>query len=406
MKIEICEQMVQSWLQHIKKCQVVQTNWMISPLRMPKDHSALPYVEWFMKDIAQKLNDIIDAETKAAFLLNCAHEMTENQEPSERAEVSSTALAEEMMSCFMALNQKERAAMANIFGKSKPHQFITQCEIDVMGVKLYDAESASDQIGVEKIYLIDSAFHKGTLGYGDVVARVLKKIIRACVVSELVFGTGYAVEVAFATPDCAPGYTQKIADLVDVFRDLLKKHYSPKYDNIEIKLYFNDVFAEEIYYPLREKIDELNNDNDLFMRSLNLANVTEEKLPNPKKATTSTGRKSKSPTLTPVSLGSAGARSGTASSSFSDDQQYAAAAYYLRHEDATLGKVQVNALGIPENQGNGSPAKNVLNHLGIDTGRSSSHKGMLLTIAIDDAIANSTDTTFKRTLEEIKIRGL
>ena len=34
MKIEICEQMVQSWLQHYKQCEIVQTNWKISPLRL------------------------------------------------------------------------------------------------------------------------------------------------------------------------------------------------------------------------------------------------------------------------------------------------------------------------------------------------------------------------------------
>ena len=33
MKIEICEQMVQSWLVNCKKCQIAQTNWSISPLK-------------------------------------------------------------------------------------------------------------------------------------------------------------------------------------------------------------------------------------------------------------------------------------------------------------------------------------------------------------------------------------
>ena len=34
MKIEICEQMVQSWLQNYKQCEIVQTNWKVSPLRL------------------------------------------------------------------------------------------------------------------------------------------------------------------------------------------------------------------------------------------------------------------------------------------------------------------------------------------------------------------------------------
>ena len=406
MKIEICEQMVQSWLQHIKNCQVVQTNWMISPLRMPKNHPALPYVEWFMKDIAQKLNDAIDAETRAAFAVECAHEMAESrvQEHADETEMSSIALAEEMMSCFMALNKKERAAMVDIFGKSTPHQFVTQCEIDVMGVKLYDEENHPERVGVEKIYLIDSAFHKGTLGYGNVVARVLKKIIRACLVSQLVFGTHYAVEVAFATPDCSPGYARKIADLVVILRDLLKKHYSPQYDNIEIKLYFNDVFAKEIYHPLREKIDELNNDNDLFMRSMNLAKVAEEKLPESEKVTTSTGKKSRS---TKKHSGGKSGSSGTTKGAsgrrrYTDEDKYAEAAYYLC-KGAKLTEVEEVCLGV---NNSGSTAKDHLNKLGIDTSDSSPHKGMLSDISIDDAIADPANAEIKKTLVEIKARGL
>ena len=107
MKIEICEQMVQSWLQHIKKCQVVQTNWMISPLRMPKNHPSLPYVKWFMEDIAKKLNDAIDAETRASFALSNACDIVENhtQDCSEELEGSSVELLDRMMSSFMALNK-------------------------------------------------------------------------------------------------------------------------------------------------------------------------------------------------------------------------------------------------------------------------------------------------------------
>lgn len=99
--------------------------------------------------------------------------------------------------------------------------------------------------------------------------------------------------------------------------------------------------------------------------------------------------------------------SGTASSGFSDDQKFAAAAYYLLHKDASLGKVQTNALGIPPKQGNGNPARNVLQQLGIkDTSRNSSIKGLLLTVDIDDAIINAADATLKHTLEEIRARGL
>ena len=36
MKIEICEQMLQSWLLNCKLCEISQVNWKISPLYMKK----------------------------------------------------------------------------------------------------------------------------------------------------------------------------------------------------------------------------------------------------------------------------------------------------------------------------------------------------------------------------------
>ena len=89
---------------------------------------------------------------------------------------------------------------------------------------------------------------------------------------------------------------------------------------------------------------------------------------------------------------------------FTEDEQYAAASYYLRDPEATLGKVQAKALGISEDKGNGSYAKKVLNDLGIDTSRQSIHKGLLKNTDIQTAIDTATGT-FKTTLEEIKRRG-
>lgn len=400
MKIEMCEQMVQSWLQHIKGCQVVQTNWMISPLMDISSH--LSYVDWFMKDISGKLNAKIDEETLAAMAMidevDVSTEITDYHNVDSNNDVSELApfaAYQNMLDFFATLNKKEKAAMENIFGKSTAHQFVTQCEIDVVGIKLYDNETSQSPYGVERIYLADSAFHKGSLGYGDAAARVLKKIIRAIPVSEIVFGNQIPIEIAFATPNCGKGLHAKIKDLVSILEDILKKHYAPRYDNIEIKLYFNKDFAQQIYIPLKDHIDELNNDNDLFMRALNLAKIAEEKLSPPKKFKTGkTAGTATPPTSTRSVTGG-----------FSDAQRYAAAAYYLRNDDATLGKVQVSALGIPANQGNGTPVKNILNSLGIDTGRNSPHKGLLNRSSIDDAIAKASGT-FKTTLEDIKKRGL
>ena len=293
MKIEICEQMVQSWLQHIEKCQVVQTNWMISPLRNVTDVEII-HIDAYMKDIAQELNSMVDEELKAAIALRNEIEFSENasmaslESECEESDISELAMCQNMMDCFAVLNKKERNAIQNIFGKSTPEQFVRQCEIDVVGIKLPQDNYLRDFCQVEKIYLVDSAFHKGTLGYKDAAARVLKKIIRAIIVAELVFGTRVPIEIAFATPNCTPGLNTKINDLKSLLEKTLTKLYGNKYEKMEIKLYFNDVFATKIYHPLREEIDKLNNDNDLFMRSMNLAKVAEEKIAGTKKKVTST----------------------------------------------------------------------------------------------------------------------
>ena len=325
MKIEICEQMVQSWLQHIKGCQVVQTNWMLSPLY--DFSSKISYVDWFMKDITKRLNDAIDEYTKESIMfsneLEAAEAVAEMNSFENCSDESMDFLPySNLLNHFATLTNKEQKAMENIFGQSTAHQFVVQCEVDVVGIKFYNEEGNQDKHGIERIYLVDSAFHKGTLGYGNAVARVLKKLIRASLVSEIVFGNKYPIEIAFATPDCSPGLYNKIQDITNILSDILKKYYSPIFCNIEIKLYFNETFSDEIYLPLKENIDVLNNDNDLFMRSLNLAKAAEMRISKSSKktsaSTTSTG--AMGPTLsTPAMVAGA--------SSWSDFEAYAPAGY-------------------------------------------------------------------------------
>ena len=62
MKIEICEQMVQSWLLNCKLCEIVQTNWSISPLR-DFTVSEIDEVKMLMEEIQDKLNQHLKNET-------------------------------------------------------------------------------------------------------------------------------------------------------------------------------------------------------------------------------------------------------------------------------------------------------------------------------------------------------
>ena len=77
-------------------------------------------------------------------------------------------------------------------------------------------------------------------------------------------------------------------------------------------------------------------------------------------------------------------------------------AYYLRHDE---GLVQVEENFLHLTGRNGATAKYILNMLGVDTSKKSTHKGLLLIHNLDDEIKKSTGV-FKITLEEIKKRGL
>lgn len=248
MKIEICEQMVQSWLQNYKQCEIVQTNWKVSPLRLRGITDAdIAELEAFMKEFNNQLEESLKPETQAAL----QDEVTEGLE-------DGAPVREE---------RANRNIKLNIFKKSTARQFVRQCEIDVVGCKL-------DNGITERIYLVDTAFHKTGLGYHDPVATVVKKIVRALVVSVLIFGESVPVTVAFVSPKCGPTLQPEIEKVVDGLRKILAIH--SRYANIEIELYFNEKFTTDIYLPLINEIDELNDDNDLFMRAMNLARIAEE----------------------------------------------------------------------------------------------------------------------------------
>ena len=74
MKIEICEQMVQSWLQNYKQCEIVQTNWKVSPLRLRSITDAdIVELEAFMKAIGHPTEPgelgLTDKQWQEAFLM-------------------------------------------------------------------------------------------------------------------------------------------------------------------------------------------------------------------------------------------------------------------------------------------------------------------------------------------------
>ncbi len=394
MKIEICEQMVQSWLINCKNCQVAQTNWSISPL---KD------IDAFKADIEAYIDHFVDAlksgvakgeiapdviATTSDEVNEVYHKMLEGGEA-----ISFTSFFEMFVSDQNEKNKKEKSVdFSNISilgkaGKAKAVQFIKQTEIDILGVEL-------DNGAAKNIYLVDTAYHKDGLNYGDTVSVVTKKIIRAVLVSDIIFGTDVPVHIVFASPECKPGPQFKIQAVKNFLDPYIKNRPTLKGKNSKIcvELYINADFSTEIYLPLRNEIDMLYGGNDLFMRALNLAKISEcnlscapTKVPSP----TSSGS-----TSTPMQ--------GTGRRTYTEDEMYREAAYYLKN-NVGLPEVEKVVLGC---NNNGSTAKGHLNALGVDTSRGSNHKGLLSHTDIDDEIARTTDAVFRNTLEEIKKREL
>ena len=235
MKIEICEQMVQSWLYNCELCEIVQTNWTVSPLR-PIDSAVIKDVEKMMKEIQDKLNEALSDEAKTLL-----QSMVDEDYAAAALDEASDEIADEPPK-----KTTRKVKKLNIFKKNKAEQFIRQCEIDVAGAKFADGVA-------ERIYLVDSAFHKTGLGYHDVVATVMKKIIRAILVATIIFGENVPITVGFASPKCS----KDVANDLEVVVDMLRRILAPTYSNITIELYFNERFATDIYLPLMENDEGL-----------------------------------------------------------------------------------------------------------------------------------------------------
>lgn len=276
MKIEICEQMVQSWLINCKDCQIAQTNWMISPValeRLLRDKVKMDEARRFMEEVQTVLrNGAAGNYTgfKEEFLCGLQEVLAEDAYACYLAEGGEASRRE------FELDKVAAKEIQNVFKQSKTETLIRQCEIDVVGVKLEDGKA-------EELYLVDSAYHSGGLGYDQPVARVVKKIIRAIIVSDLVFGVHAPVQVIFAAPECKPAPRQRIRTVLDlleasgVIDNRPALHGAP--NNVTVKFWVCDEFATEIYAPLAVHKKILNHDNDLFMRAINLEAAAESHLP-------------------------------------------------------------------------------------------------------------------------------
>ena len=211
MKIEILEQAFASYLRNCEGCLISQTNWKVTPKMMSGLAPAtLKEVELMIQDIKSQTN-------------------------------------------------------IDVFKKNKARQFISQCEIDIVGLK-------SDKNNAE-IFLFDTAFHEKGLNYNDTAASVCKKLIRAFIIGKLFFD-GYKIHVGFVSPKCNPKTLNKINNSLNVIIPALQKYSS----SISVETYLNDKCGELIN-DLASLVDDINDDGDLFIRAVKLWNLTNKSNP-------------------------------------------------------------------------------------------------------------------------------
>jgi len=207
MKIEMGESIVYSWLKHCKGCGIVQLNWRPSPIRL---------------------------------------EVHEN-----------------VVAPIMAKAQVAFPHLEALFKKNKPQQFVSQCEIDVLGYNFKE----------EKVYANEVAFHEGGLLYTDkeeTNRRIVAKMIRAAITIHIIFPKVKS-SITFITPKISDSYLRPLADNFKKLNDFATT------TGLECKfaLIAGADFRKEIFEPVCKASLEVADTSELFMRSLKLAKMFE-----------------------------------------------------------------------------------------------------------------------------------
>ncbi|WP_107698195.1 hypothetical protein [Campylobacter concisus] len=214
MKIEIGESLFYSWLRHVKECQIVQTNWKISP-------------KWEIK-FSDELENIM-SKTDELFSSKYGYKI-----------------------------YKQNTSLK---------QLLQQAECDALGVCMSD--------GVSKIYAVDVAFHESGLNYGgldETVARVVKKCLRTAMCVYGYFGVKKA-EIIFASPKI----NRQILDaLCPCFVDINNIMQEMGFE-FDFRIIANSDFSNLVLEPILEVSGNVADTAELFMRSYQMLSLFDKK---------------------------------------------------------------------------------------------------------------------------------
>lgn len=215
MKVEVGESLVLSWLRHIKGCQIVQSNW--------KASKVWPLSE---KDKLQ-------------------------------------GLMENAQSFFLDKHNY------NVFKKNRNVvQVLQQAEIDLVGIDYNENGS--------RLYAVDVAFHEGGLLYGAGRKETTEAILRKCLRTAMCL-YGYlrqtSGEVIFASPKINPSNMTDISACIDDVEVVLKDIGL----DFNVQVIANERFRTEMLEPLIDRIGDIADTSELFMRSLQMCKLFSSK---------------------------------------------------------------------------------------------------------------------------------
>ncbi len=156
----------------------------------------------------------------------------------------------------MFLDMKAKfAPYGDVFKKSNATQFLSQGEIDVLGV---DREGG--------IHALEVAFHEGGLTYVDGATNtVLKKLLRTMMILNAYHTPETKFHIYFTSPKVKPVDQEPLKNAVDALWT--------KYPEIEWNLIINADFTDQIMIPTLKRADTVADTSELFVRSAKLLDL-------------------------------------------------------------------------------------------------------------------------------------
>lgn len=234
---EMGESLIYSWLRHVKGCQIVQTNWKVSPAWQKTEHEYFIKILENAKDWFKEVNGV---KKELGF-------------------------------------KKEKKLINNLFKT-------TEC--DVLGIKFHNSTN--------KIYAVEVAYHENGLDYGgariNTIEKVLSKCLRIAICVMSIFPNTPA-EIYFVTPvtknnigkqynfyktiqRCFEKLNEKFGNNISFF---FVSNEGSKKNIKELKTEDNrNKFNEEVIIPLIEKVDDYSDTSELFIRSIKLYKQVKE----------------------------------------------------------------------------------------------------------------------------------